>query len=317
MKKHSRTVCALALSFILAAGAGFSASLVRAWSKKDHAAEINSVAFSPDGRLLGSAGADGVVCLYVAANGALTAKLAGPAAGITCLAFSPDSQSVAGGAADKTIRVWSTLTGMELKRITGPKDAVWGISFSPDGKLIAAGIRDGAILLFDPQAGNQVRAFVTGNDEGVRNVAFSPDGKLLVTGGFEKAVRIWDVATGTLLEKRKSAGVEGISVAPDGKTVSLAEEGDIVIRALPSGKIVKTIPTNTGRNLFSLCYSPDGKTIATCGSSELVCLWDVAMGKMTAQDLQGEGINEVAFSPDGKLLASGGYDNELVVLRVQ
>jgi WD40 repeat protein len=62
--------------------------------------------------------------------------------------------------------------------------------------------------------------------------------------------------------------------------------------------------------VFSLCFSPDGKTLASGGwFSHDVCLWDAATGKLR-KTLRGNlgHVRVVVFSPDGKLLAAGGED---------
>lgn len=56
----------------------------------------------------------------------------------------------------------------------------------------------------------------------------------------------------------------------------------------------------------SVCYSPDGKKIASGGSSAMIKIWDVESGYAEHTILAYGGIiHTVAFSPNGKLLVSG------------
>ncbi|MFD5422242.1 trypsin-like peptidase domain-containing protein [Streptomyces sp. NPDC127069] len=61
--------------------------------------------------------------------------------------------------------------------------------------------------------------------------------------------------------------------------------------------------------VYSVAFSPDGKTLATGSSDETVRLWDTATGKEVHAPLTGTGpVQSVAFSPDGKTLATGSYE---------
>ena len=71
-------------------------------------------------------------------------------------------------------------------------------------------------------------------------------------------------------------------------------------------KLRDTLKGHTGE-VFSVAYSPDGKTLASGGDDKMIKLWDVTTGKelATLQEHTG-GVSSVAYSPDGKTLASGG-----------
>jgi WD40 repeat protein len=72
-----------------------------------HGGYVVSVAFSPDGRTLVSAGTDRTVPLWDPATGQPTATLFGHTEIVFSVAFSPDGHTLATGSMDGTVRLWT------------------------------------------------------------------------------------------------------------------------------------------------------------------------------------------------------------------
>ncbi len=75
------------------------------YTLRDQSRYVNSNAWSPDGKLLASGGSDMLVHLW-ATNGTPLAALQGHRAGINVVAWSPDGRLLASGSDDKTVRLW-------------------------------------------------------------------------------------------------------------------------------------------------------------------------------------------------------------------
>ena len=111
-----------------------------------HQFPVGLLAFSPDGRLIGSAAQamkadsgknDPVLWLWEAASGRAR-PFPGHDDTVCAMAFSPDGRSVASGGMDKTVRLWSLETG-EGRLLGAHGSIVSTVAFSPDGRLLASG----------------------------------------------------------------------------------------------------------------------------------------------------------------------------------
>src|SRR5262249_2155918 len=104
---------------------------------------IQSLRFSPDGRLL-AAGSYQIVTLWTAPTGSLGKTLAGHAGPVQGLAVSADGKYAVSGGQDRTLRGWDLSEGKQVwaETLTAP---VTSLAFSSDGKSISAGMADGIL----------------------------------------------------------------------------------------------------------------------------------------------------------------------------
>ncbi|CAD8197935.1 unnamed protein product [Paramecium pentaurelia] len=62
----------------------------------------------------------------------------------------------------------------------------------------------------------------------------------------------------------------------------------------------------------SVCFSPDGNTLASGGDDKVICLWEVkTKKKKTKLNGQTNTVQSVCFSPDGNTVASGSDDKSI------
>jgi WD40 repeat protein len=102
-----------------------------------HPEHVNSVALSPDGKLLATAGLGKTISVWDVVTGKEKSAFVAHQGGVYTVAFSPDGKSIASCGGDKTARVWDAATGKEQLVLAGHDREVEYVVFSPDGKMLA------------------------------------------------------------------------------------------------------------------------------------------------------------------------------------
>ena len=104
---------------------------------------VESLAFSPDGKTIATAGHGADVGLWDVATGRRVASLRGHFYKVQVVAFAPDGKTLASGDDEGMVRLWDVAAARPRGRLPGYAAAVNGLAFSRDGRFMAVGRSDG------------------------------------------------------------------------------------------------------------------------------------------------------------------------------
>ena len=255
-----------------------------------------SVGFSPDGKLLMTAG-QGEVRLWNTATWQTTSRLPGELAALSktgwLIAVSQSSpfyyESVG------RVSLWNYRTGERLRQFDKPGRSP---ALSPDGhKLAVVGAGNGVELL-DADTGKLLRTLAT--DEPVWSLNFSPDGNRLLASGWSSEVLLWNLAAGGPPKKLKghSLTVWSASFSPDDSTIATAGSDQTICLWDADTLRLKGALRGHDSEVWCASFSPDGKLLVSGGKDKNVMLWSTEISP-ARQDLPNVDGTRPVFSPDG------------------
>jgi len=250
---------------------------------------IQSMAFSHDGRLLAASGYGPKIVVWNVSTRSVEQLLHWPHRHNptpNAIAFSPDDRSLAAAGSDGFIRIYDLRTGRILDTVeTQGLSTLQDLDFSSDGRFLAAAGLSGQITVWNVQ---QRKVAYTTPPTGlvINTLRFSPDGKTIAVGNDSGDVAFWEADTGRQLPQQltsRGTGVESLSFDPSGtRLMTISEDGTIRLWALPTDEpIGGPIPGGTtgGRGTFF----PDGKDVVAVFGSGTGVVWNVDPTRWSAQ----------------------------------
>lgn len=344
------TMCATALFLafvnVIATQAQSTDNPVAQAAKKEvsygrHNNSIVSVAFSPDGKRVASAGNDRIKVTDLTTGKEILKFKNTQHMNFLSVVYSPDGRWLAGSQTKlkerKTRRegdniittlfyigvttIWDANTGAIIATVNDDDDPAWQLAVSPDSKTLAIGTgpttpkdKDcakqlcegyGEVVLVDTTTW-KIRSRLKGKAQPIRVLAFSPDGKRLAG----------------------SSGRMEMGIGND--------EFEALIWDLETGALLEQSPRHA-RSITAIAFSPDGNLLATAARDKALRVWQLPSMKLlnTASEFvisaneietitdktekkkakdalpQISWLTAVAFSPDSKTIIGCGADGML------
>ena len=190
---------------------------------------LYGAAFSPDDRLVATAGYDQRIQLWDRQTGKHLRTLKGHNGPVHGIAFSPDGTVLASAGGDAAVKLWHVTSGQRLDTFGQPTGEQFITAFTPDSRFVAAAGADKQIRLWrwisktKPAINPLARVRYAHEDE-ITDLTISPDGRRLASAAADRTVKIWSLPGLQLLQQFPDQPdiVSAIGFDRSGNTLHLA-----------------------------------------------------------------------------------------------
>ena len=240
-----------------------------------------------------------------------------PASKVRCVAVSEDGAWIAAGTS-KEVAVWDAKTYKETFALEEDhRTTMNGVDFSPDSAQLLVASRDYRATVWD--IATRERVLLLHHEGAVVAAKFSPQGDRIATAT-RNSVRVYDSNNGRFLMDIT------VKVTPWYNTSLLWSDRQLLVVSdnkfkqidASTGSVVSEWAVPEGHEFRCISLSTPGEFIAH-STNCTVTFWDASTHTLLGriQHPQGcQGILSVALSPDDRLIAIGGKDGKIVIMRL-
>ena len=284
----------------------------------NHDGRIRDIAFTPDSRIVVTAGTDHTARLWDVYSGATIFHPLRHDDEVVAVAIST-SGIIATASGDGNARLWETRSGTLIASPLKHDGPVNAVAFSPDGKLLATGSSDKTARIWDTRGVSLGPPFV--HSAGVRQVRFQSGSGALVTISGDTIdakhapvpapntimVQVWNRETREPMHDALSfdASSRPVVISPNGMYAAASDAENSVeiwdlVKMQPIGKT-----SETDKRSRSVTFSPDS-TLLLIRAGNRVHMWDVPEGRWFSEAVSHNGlILSTAIAADHRTVAIG------------
>ena len=283
---------------------------------RNPAGAVQSLALSPDGKLLAIVYADNAIRLFDLQAGMQRVRVPAGTGRYQAIAVTGDNRFIVSGSDNGAVSVWDATTGAKVHDLQGHSGAVNAIVSTADGTVVATAGADGTVRLWVPATGQALQV-LRGHSGPVLSLAFSADGKSVLSGGADGKAMLWSRADGKAIATLDAHSGKVVAVGFDstGRSVTTDEAGAVHVWA-PNGTAVartfRSVQQATGAQVTT-----DGHYVAMSDPEGKATLHDIDSGREVKQFTAPSGsARYIIVDVQRKRLIMGGADGMVRVWNI-
>jgi len=287
---------------------------------------VQSVQFSPDGKVLATCAGSGSICLWDAYRWEPLRQFesdgitGGSIPATSSIAWAPDSVAMARiNNKRHLVEILDSHSGIRLEELSADTDTMTSVSWSPDGKRVAAGTESGTVYLWNVESdSNEPLVTLTAHAGRINALAWQSEDQSLITAGSDGKIDIWNSHSGV---RTKSLHVSPdpvtcLALSPQGKFLAAGSDNGI-IRLWATGiswsstllRSEPNEPQDRPSRFTAVAWSPDGTFLASGDSAGEITVWDPKSHQsIRSFTSHCPSISSLEWSSDSRLLLCGGVD---------
>ncbi|XP_064376115.1 transducin beta-like protein 3 isoform X2 [Dromaius novaehollandiae] len=163
-------------------------------TERGHDKDINSVAVSPNDKLIATGSQDRLAKLWSCSDCSLLGVFTGHKRGIWCVQFSPVDQILATSSADGTMKLWGLQDFSCLKTFEGHDASVLKIIFVSRGTQLLSSGSDGLLKLWTIKTNECVKT-LDGHEDKIWGLHSNKQDDMVVTASSDSCITLWKDVT--------------------------------------------------------------------------------------------------------------------------